>query len=182
MENFILKVPKWQGEILFTKDFIEFVMVIFLLVAGLLFCIWGYKYFQTISFMAMAFIMCYAGLLVAESLTENMILKMFISIMLGFLGVCMLYFLSIIVGFLIKKSRIRQFLIKNSFIFTALLGAFLFTGVMYTKVYHNMVIAVLLLVLLAASGLIIQYKNKEKQIQFKTYDDLYKMKPLTKKE
>lgn len=182
MDDFILKVPKWQGEILFTKDFIGFVTIIFLLAAGLLFCIWGYKYFQTISFMAMAFLMCYAGLLIAESLTKNMIAKMFISVMLGFLGVCMLYFLNIIVNFLIKESWIKRFLVKNSYIFSSLLGAILFVGVMYAKVYHNMIIAVILLVLLAASGLFIQYKNKEKQIQFRTYEDLYRMKPLAKKE
>lgn len=182
MGNFILEIPKWQGEILFTKNFIEFIIVILLLIIGLLFCIRGYKYFHTIVLMAVSCILFYIGFLLAELLTGNMIIQMVISIILGIFGVCMLFFLSVIANFLIEKIHIKHFINKNMFIFTALFGAFLFSGTIYAKVYRNMIVAVILFILLGSFGLLIQNKNKEKHTQFRTYDDLYKMKPLAEKE
>ena len=48
LDKFVLQLPKWQGELLYTKGTLMFVGVILLLIVGTLFCFWGYKYLRTV--------------------------------------------------------------------------------------------------------------------------------------
>lgn len=69
-----------------------------------------------------------------------------------------LYSLNITVNILIKRSRIKRFLVKTV-IFFLVIRHNSFIGVIYAEVYYNMIIEIILLVLLAVSGLTIQYKT-----------------------
>ena len=48
MEDFVLEIPKWEGEIVFSPELITLILVIVALITGILLCFWGYRYFKTI--------------------------------------------------------------------------------------------------------------------------------------
>ena len=107
MDKFVLNIPEWQGELVFSKEILILAGVVLLIVVGVLFCFWGYKYFGTILFMGIGAIVCYGSFLLVEPMTGNSVIRMFLTVSLTFLGLCFVYFLSIILGFILDKLRIR---------------------------------------------------------------------------
>lgn len=175
MESFIFKVPEWQGELEFSREVIIFVLTIFLMVVGILLCIWGYKYFLTICFMGICGIMCYFAYKIVEPMTESEVIQMVLTVMLVFLGICVSYFLSILLNYMLEKMQMKQGLTKQRYIFASILGGVVIGMTVYYGIYHNMQIAVLTGVSTGLSGMLMQHKNRKKQIQFRTYNDLMKM-------
>lgn len=176
MKDFVFNVPKWQGELVFSEEIIVFILIILLVIVGVLFCFWGYKYFQTICFMGIAGGLCYISYKLVEMLTSNKVLQLFLSITLTFLGMCFVYLFVIILNFLMDKTRVRNTLVKKTFIFSSVMGGVILGATIYYGIYRNVIASVVIGGGLCVIGMIIQYKNREKQIQFKTYNDLMKMK------
>ena len=99
LDKFVLQLPKWQGELLFSKGTLMFVGVILLLIVGTLFCFWGYKYFRTVLFLGIGVVVCYGSYLLVEPMTANLVIRMFVTVSLTFLGMCFVYFLQHELGF-----------------------------------------------------------------------------------
>lgn len=182
MQDFILEIPKWQGELTFSREWIILIAVILLVVIGIMFCFLGYKYFQTIVLIALSCGAYYLGYLIAEMLTQNPVLRLFAATMLAFLGICLLYLAVTIVGFIINRSKVKNFLIKCMIPFSAVAGGLILLLDIYFGIWHNAIAAGAIAVVMSAAGLAVQYKNRKKQIQFRTYDDLLKLQPITTKE
>lgn len=172
MHKFVLNVPKWQGELLFTKELLVFVSAIILMVAGILFCFWGYKYFRTVLFLGIGAAACYASFLIVESMTGNLVIRMFLTVSLTFLGICIVYFLDIIWGYFLDRSWLRNALGKNIYLIAAPLGAVIIGLTVYWFIWRGPVAAVVTAVACGVCGLIFQYFRRSKVVRFKCYNDL----------
>ena len=182
MKDFILKIPKWEGEIIFSADLITLILVIIALIGGVLLCFWGYRYFQTLALVLLGCVCGFIGYKIGSQMTSNEVLQMCIFVMFTFFGVCMFYFLSILWTSVTKKLGIQSFLQRTMHIIASLVGALIVGIVAYTQVYCNLLIVISVTVLLAAAGIWYGIRNVKARRVFRTYDDLSKLKPLTKEE
>lgn len=175
MDKFVLNVPEWQGELVFSKDILILVGVALLIVVGILFCFWGYKYFGTILFMGIGVAVCYGSFLLIEPMTDNSVIRMFLTVSLTFLGVCFVYFLSIIWGFILDKLRIRTALAKRTYLLAAPLGAAILGLTIYFMIWRDEIAAGVIAAVCLIIGLIFQHSKKKNQVRFRTYNDLLKL-------
>lgn len=175
MEKLVLHVPKWQGELVFSKEVLVFAGMILLLFVGILFCFWGYKFFRKILFMGIGTASCYGGYLLVEPLTGNLVLRMILTVTLTFVGVCFVYFLDIIFGFILDRLGIRNALGKRTYLFAAPLGALLLGLTIYYMIWRDVILSSLIAIGCLTFGLIFQNKMRKKQVRFKSYDDLLKL-------
>lgn len=182
MADFILQVPHAEADNYFTYDIIMFILLWIFLAAGILLCFWGYKYVQTMSLLLLGSLCGIAGITIAETMTKNAVLKMSFFIMFTFFGVCMLYLLSILLGALLRKLKIREKLLKKLYLFTAVFGAALTAGTVYLRIFRNVWAVAALGLLMAVAGIAYGTKKAALQKPFHTYEDLYRMKPLKEGE
>lgn len=178
MESFILKVPVFNADNYFTYDVIMFLLLWLSLAAGILLCFWGYKYAQTLILLVLGCLCGIVGIRIGETMTDNTILKLSFFIMFTFFGVCMLYLISILVGKLVVKLKLRDKLFRIMHIITAILGG-VFTGVLvYLQIFQDIWVAAAVCLVMAVSGSIYGKKRAAERKPFYTYDDLYRMEPL----
>lgn len=182
MENFILKIPEWQGELVFSRDLLILIATILLAVIGMMFCFWGYKYFQTVVLMLLSCGVYGLGYLISERMTQNLVLRLFISTLIAFMGVCLLYFASTLVRFMVDRSRAKNFLLKCMIPFSVLAGGVLLAADIYFGIYRSAPVAGVIAVAFGGIGMAVQYKNRKKQVRFRTYDDLLKLQPIESEE
>ena len=181
MDKFVLHVPKWQGQMIFSKEILVFLGVILLTIVGTLFCFWGYKYFRTILFLGIGTVVCYLSYLLVEPMTANLAARMFLTVSLTLFGLVLLYFLDIIFVYFLDKLRIRNALGKHVYLLAAPLGAVILGLTVYHFIWRDAVTAVVLSAVCLTGGLVFQYFNRKKVVRFKCYNDLLKM-PLPKFE
>lgn len=181
MDKFVLHVPKWQGQMIFSKEILVFLGVILLTIVGTLFCFWGYKYFRTILFLGIGTVVCYLSYLLAEPMTTNLAVRMFLTVSLTLFGLVFLYFLDIVFVYFLDKLRLRDALEKHVYLLAALLGAMILGLTAYYFIWRDAVTVAVFSAVCLTGGLVFQYFNRKKQVRFKCYNDLLKM-PLPKTE
>ena len=182
MEDFILKIPKWEGEIVFSQELITLIVVIVALITGVLLCFWGYRYFKTIALILLGCICGIIGYRIGEGMTSNLVLQMCIFIMFTFLGVCIFYLLSMVWVWFLDKLKIRAFVQRTLHIIASLTGALLVGLITYFMVFQNVIVAVIIAGILAIAGVCYGIRNVKARRVFRTYDDLKKLEPLTEDE
>lgn len=175
MDKFVLQVPTWQGELLFSKEIIVFLGVILLMIVGTLFCFWGYKYFRAVLFLGIGVVVCYGSYLLVEPMTANLVIRMFLTVSLTFLGMCFVYFLDIVFGYLLDRLRIRSALGKRVYLVAAPLGAAILGLTIYFYIWRDVVAFGIALCCLVP-GLIIQHHKRKKMIRFRCYNDLLRLR------
>ena len=175
MDKFVLNVPEWQGELVFSKEVLIFLGVILLIAVGILFCFWGYKYFGTILFMGIGAVLCYGSFLLVEPMTNNSVIRLFLTVSLTFLALCFVYFLSIIWGFILDKLRIRTALAKRIYLLAAPLGAAVLGLTIYFMIWRDEIVAGVIAAVCLITGLIFQHSKRKKQVRFRSYNDLLKL-------
>ena len=175
LDKYILNVPEWQGELLFTREVLVFVGIIVLMFAGILFCFWGYKYFNTVLFLGIGAVVCYASFLLIEPMTANPVVRMFLTVSLTFLGICLVYFLDIILSYFLDKLRLKNVLGKNIYLFAAPLGAAIIGLTIYWFIWRGLGVAAVTAVVCGVTGLVFQHHNKKKAVRFRCYSDLLQM-------
>ena len=175
MGEFVLQVPKWQGELVFSKEVLIFLGVILLMIIGFLFCFFGYKFFGTILLTGIGTVMCYGSFLLVEPMTSNPVIRLFLTVSLTFLGVCLAYFLDIIWGFILDKLRIRNVLAKNIYLLAAPLGAAILGLTIYYMIWRGKIVAIAIAGVCLVIGLFFQFFKRKKQVRFRSYNDLMKL-------
>ena len=176
MDKFVLQVPTWQGELLFSKEIIVFLGVILLMIVGTLFCFWGYKYFRAVLFLGIGVVVCYGSYLLVEPMTANLVIRMFLTVSLTFLGMCFVYFLDIVFGYLLDRLRIRSALGKRIYLVAAPLGAAILGLTIYFYIWRDVVVAFGIALCCLVPGLIIQHHKRKKMIRFRCYNDLLRLR------
>ncbi|MFG6334147.1 MAG: TMEM198/TM7SF3 family protein [Lachnospiraceae bacterium] len=176
MDKFVLQLPKWQGELLFSKGTLMFVGVILLLIVGTLFCFWGYKYFRTVLFLGIGVVVCYGSYLLVEPMTANLVIRMFVTVSLTFLGMCFVYFLDIVFGYLLDRLRIRSALGKRTYLFAAPLGAAVLGLTIYGCIWRDAVAAAGISLACLVLGLVFQHHRRKRMVRFRCYNDLLRLR------
>lgn len=178
MEDFILQVPQWQGEVRFDYTMVSFLLIWIVLFSAIMLCVWGYKYFQSMCLLVLGSLCGVVGIIAADTMTDNTVLKMIFFIMFVFFGICFFYFFSIILVWIFKLLRIEKSLCKLEYLFASLLGSILAGGTVYQKIYHNFWIVAGATLILAVLSILHGHKRTAQRKPFHTYDDLCKLKPL----
>lgn len=176
LDKFVLRLPKWQGELLFSKETLMFVGVILLLIVGTLFCFWGYKYFRTVFFLGIGVVVCYGSCLLTEPMTANLVIRMFLTVSLTFLGMCFAYFLDIVFGYLLDRLRIRSALGKRIYLLAAPLGAAILGLTIYGYIWRDAVTAAGISLVCLVPGLIFQHRRRKRMVRFRCYNDLLRLR------
>ncbi len=176
LDKFVLQLPKWQGELLFSKGTLMFVGVILLLIVGTLFCFWGYKYFRTVLFLGIGVVVCYGSYLLVEPMTANLVIRMFVTVSLTFLGMCFVYFLDIVFGYLLDRLRIRSALGKRTYLFAAPLGAAVLGLTIYGCIWRDAVVAAGISRACLVLGLVFQHHRRKRMVRFRCYNDLLRLR------
>ncbi len=176
MDKFVLKVPEWQGELLFSKEIVVFFGGVLLLLVGTLFCFWGYKYFRTVLFLGIGVVVCYCSYLLVEPMTANLVIRMFLTVSLTFLGVCFAYFLDIIFGYLLDRFRVRGALGKRTYLIAAPLGAAILGLTVYYFIWRDAAVALVIALCCLVPGLIFQHHKRKKMVRFRCYNDLLRLR------
>lgn len=177
MEHFILKVPEWNGRIVFDYETVMFVMAIAILLVGLLLCFWGYRYMQTLCIVTLACFTGIVGMQLAQKLTENAIVQMYGWILFTFICTCIFYYLSCRINSLLGKLHIREKLVSKTYLIAALLGATVVSVDVYFAIYCSPLVLVLFIAL-AVLGILHGKRKKASQRVFYTYEELYQRKTL----
>ena len=178
MEDFILVIPRWDEQFSFTYDVVAFVLLWLSIVTGLLLCFWGYKYGRAMFLFVLGCIVATLGLAIAENMTQNMVLKMYIFVMFTFVCVCVLYLLSRLLSTLLYKLQVLDRILNKMYIITAVAGGLVIGGAVYLRIYHHIWVAVVVSIGLAFVGSLYGKRKTAVQKPFLTYDDLYRMQPL----
>ena len=176
LDKFVLQLPKWQGELLFSKGTLMCVGVILLLIVGTLFCFWGYKYFRTVLFLGIGVVVCYGSYLLVEPMTANLVIRMFVTVSLTFLGMCFVYFLDIVFGYLLDRLRIRSALGKRTYLFAAPLGAAVLGLTIYGCIWRDAVVAAGISLACLVLGLVFQHHRRKRMVRFRCYNDLLRLR------
>lgn len=175
MDKLVLHVPEWQGELIFSREVVMFLGVILLLIVGTLFCFWGYKYFRTVLFVGIGTVAAYGSYLLVEPMTEKLVIRMFLTVTLTFLGVCFAYFIDIVFCYFLDRLRIRNKLGKLTWLFTAPLGAALLGLTVYFCVWRDAPACGIGAGICLMAGLIFQYRKRKKTVRFRSYNDLLRL-------
>lgn len=177
MEDFILRIPKWKGELRFDYGMVSFLLIWIVLFTAIMLCIWGYKYFQGMCFLTFESLCGVVGLIAAESMTDNPVLKMFFFIMFVFLGICLFYFLSTMCAWVLNRLGAGKVLCKMEYLFAALSGSIVAGITVYQKIYHNFRMVAGATLLLAVLSILHGHRATARRKPFYTYEDLRRLKP-----
>lgn len=177
MEQFIWNVPKWKGKIVFDYETMVFVLTIAVLVAGMLLCVFGCRYLSMMCMLAVCCFLGAAGLVIAERVTSNEVFKMSLFVIFTFFGACVVYCLSVLINYILRRVDLSEPIAKKSYLIAAVLGAGLVCADVYLYIYRNAVAAGLLFVLLAAGSAWYGKRRTDEARPFYTYDDLILLQP-----
>lgn len=159
-----------------------FVLILLFMVAGSMLCFWGYKYFRLIMFGTACGVICFLGYQLSERMAENPVILLVLCVAVSSMGICLAYFAYVILAFLMEKTKVRKMASRRIYIVSAILGAIILSFTVYYGICHSRMAAVLTALVCGGGGFAVQHGNREKQVKFKTYDDLIMLKPLNESE
>lgn len=172
MEKFLLELPNLKEGIAFSKEWVSLILVLASMAAGIALCFWGYCYFRTIVLILFGCMFAAAAYGISTKMTDRLILRLCLVIMLVFLMVCMLYLLSIAGTWLLRRFGWQIAWQKMIQAVSPLLGALVIGLLIYTKIYRSTEAAVLAAVLFGTSGFFRSRKKAKKRRIFYSYEDL----------
>lgn len=164
------------GRVIIFKGILVFLGVILLMIVGTLFCFWGYKYLRTVLFLGIGVAVCYGSYLLVEPMTANLVIRMFLTVSLTFLGMCFAYFLDIVFSYLLDRLRVRSALGKRVYLVAAPLGAVILGLTIYFYIWRDGAAALGIALCCLIPGLIFQHHRRKKMVRFRCYNDLLRLR------
>lgn len=173
--QWILKVPNVSDGVLFTYDVIEFLFLIAGLILSVLVCMYGYQMLRPALMIGACFVFGLLGFRVSDRLTSILTVKLVFFVCFIFIGLVLLQIVLTLLEIPIKKLKLNRLFLKNQFWIMALLGAGVFGLLVFFRVFRNLFAVILISLILAAAGGVVQYRKKENERPAHTYDDLLEM-------
>lgn len=172
-ENYIMDVPFGNVEFGFYQEWVMFFGLIILMITSLIFAIGGYKYFQASIFMFFACGFGYLGYLIGGTFTDSPVFMMVFLISFVFFGLMIIFLLGSGIFTASNKGNFKNSIMKKMYLISSLLGALSLACLVYFFVLRDYYISAGLFLIVFIIGFMHQKKNKDRQISFKTYDDIY---------
>lgn len=176
---FSLQLP---GSFSFCYETLDFLSWIILLLLGLLTCLRGYKVIRTASLIAAALAFGLAGYRLSDPVTNDPAFKLIFFLCFIFLGLVVLQLVWSALSIPVKLLRLDRLFFKIRFFVTALLGAGLFSGLLFFRVFRNPAAAACTCAALTVLGSAVQARHQKKEVPAHTYDDLFRMLRRTETE
>lgn len=175
--RWILELPTFENGLTFNAQVAQLLLTIVLILAGLLLTYVGLRILKTALLMAAAGLGGWAGVLLLNRLTNpNELLEMVFFITIAFFGTCGFYFLSLLWNWLMDRLGIHSSPVRWLWPAAPLLGGAGIGLVVWLRVYRWTPLALVLAVVFAGTGLLIQYRSLHRHRAFHTYEEIYRMK------
>ena len=176
MQNMILEIPRLGDLFQFTDANVSFVLLCITLIVGIWLCFGGYRYFK---FMTFALVGCLCGRIGYAWGTQSArtpIFQMYIFVTCILVGIGVLYLLSLIWEAYLQKDNKKLVLRKIMVVVSPMIGSFVLGSLIYTRIYRDVTVAIVVMLVFMISGIFWGRKNYENRRKFYTYDDLINMK------
>lgn len=176
--RWLLELPTFENGFTFNDQVAQLLLTLMLIAAGLALTFVGLRAVKTAVLMAVAVLCGWVGVVLVNRLTNpNELLEMIFFITIAFFGTCGFYFLSVLWNGLLDMLGIHVSLERWLWPVAAVAGGALLGGVVWLRVYRWAALAVVLAVLFAAAGILVQRRSRHRRRAFHTYEEIYHMKP-----
>lgn len=172
----ILEIPRLGDWFQFSEENISFVLMCVVAIVGIWLCFGGYRFFK---FMAFILVGCLCGEIGYTWGTKMVAVPyfqmyIFVACILG--GIGLLYLISLIWEAFLQKGNKKIVIKKIMVVFSPILGALTLGNLVYTRIYHDLVVSIVVIAVFMIGGIFWGRKNYENRRKFYSYDDLINMK------
>ena len=175
--RWILELPTFENGLTFNTQVAQLLLTVVLILAGLLLAYVGLRILKTAVLMAAAGLGGWAGVLLLNRITNpGGLLEMVFFITIAFFGTCGFYFLSVLWNWLMDRLGIHSSPERWLWPAAPLLGGAGIGLVVWMRIYRWMPLALVLAVLFAGTGFLVQRRSRHRRRAFHTYEEIYRMK------
>ncbi len=174
MNNWILRI-QIPSSFSFCYETLWFLFWIISLLLGLLTCLRGYKVIRITFLTTAALVFGLIGYRVSDLVTSEPVFKLLFFLCFLFLGLAALQMVMLIFSIPVKLLHLDRLFFKIRFFATAFLGAGLFSGLLFFRMFYNPAAAACTYAALTLVGTVVQYRQQKRERPSHTYDDLYRM-------
>ncbi len=176
MTKWILKLPDFSNGLVFNEETVAFVLLILTLALSLWMTFKGYSVMKTLLLVLTALWLGFLGIKVCAFFTGEAIFKLVFFVTFLFLGICLVFFLNMILNYLLRRLGVLIWCESHSYLLSAPLGAGLLCGGVWLKIFQHTPVCVLTFAILTAAGLLYQHRHRHEIVHAHTYDDIVRMK------
>ena len=175
--QWILKLPPFENGLTFNTAASQLLLTIALILSGLLLTYVGLRVLKTAVLMAAAGLGGWLGVLLVNRLTNpGELLELVFFITIAFFTTCGFYFLSVLWNWLMDRLGIHSSPERWLWPIAPIVGGAGIGLLVWLRIYRWMPLAIVLAVVFAATGLLVQSKRRHRRRAFHTYEELYRMK------
>lgn len=175
--RWILEMPPFENGLTFNAAASQLLLTITLILAGLLLTYIGLRVLKAAVLMAAAGLGGWLGVLLVNRLTHpGELLELVFFITIAFFVTCGFYFLSVLWNWLMDRLGIHSSPERWLWPIAPILGGVGIGLVVWLRIYRWIPLAIVLAVVFAATGLLVQSKRRHRRRAFHTYEELYRMK------
>lgn len=175
--RWIPELPPFENGLTFNSAASQLLLTIALILAGLLLTYVGLRALKTAVLMAAAGLGGWAGVLLVNRLTNpGELLELVFFITIAFFVTCGFYFLSILWNWFLSKIGIHSSPERWLWPVAPIAGGAGIGLLVWLRIYRWIPLAIVLAVVFAATGLLVQSKRRHRRRAFHTYEELYRMK------
>lgn len=175
--RWIPELPPFENGFPFNTETSQLLLTITLILAGLLLTYIGLRALKTAVLMAAAGLGGWLGVLLVNRLTNpGELLELVFFITIAFFVTCGFYFLSVLWNWLMDRLGIHSSPERWLWPVAPIAGGAGIGLLVWLRIYRWMPLAIVLAVVFAATGLLVQSKRRHRRRAFHTYEELYRMK------
>lgn len=176
MGKWIISLPDFSNGLVFNEETVGFVLLILTLALSLWMTFKGYQVMKGLLLVLMALWLGFLGIRICAFLSEQALFKLVFFVTFLFLGMCMAFFFNTILHFLLQRMGVLPWCEGHSYLLSAPLGAGLFCGGVWLKIFRHTPVCALAFVILSAAGLLVQHRHRHEVVHAHTYDDIVRRK------
>lgn len=176
MQKMILEIPRLSAWFQFSEENVRFTLICIVAIAGILMCFEGYRYFKIMAFMLIGCLCGKMGYTLGTQIASSSLWQMYIFVACILGGIGLAYLISLRVEDFLQKDNKKIALQKRMVVLSPILGALILGGLVYTRIYNDLAVAIAVIAVFITCGMLWGRKNYENRRKFYTYDDLINMK------